>query len=189
MQWKDVGNALKGFAPILGTVVGGPGVGAMVAGALGCGNDPVEVMNAISNDRTGAVAKLQELEMNNKAELEKLIIQQEISQHAEINKTIRAELQNENLYKSGWRPFFGWAGGVTWVIQSLTIVGLLIYAATLEDTVLRASIHDSLVNVVDALTPMWGMLLMIIGVGKVARSNDKNNKLGIKPTGLMSKIF
>lgn len=72
MDWKKVGKTVGKFAPMLGTVLGGPGggaVGALVASALGVDNDPDAIEQAVKND-PGAAVKLREVELQHKERLE-----------------------------------------------------------------------------------------------------------------------
>ena len=50
IDWKSVGATAGKFAPMLGALLGGPAgasVGAMIASALGTGNTPMEVQQAL----------------------------------------------------------------------------------------------------------------------------------------------
>ena len=74
MEWKDIAGVVGKAAPILGTLLGGPAgaaVGAIVASALGTGNDPAEVEKAIAAD-PAALVKLREIEASKKIRLEEL---------------------------------------------------------------------------------------------------------------------
>lgn len=74
MEWKDIGNAIGKAAPILGTLVGGPVggvVGGLISSALGVDNDPDSVSAALVSDPQ-AYAKLQELQLNAKVQLQQL---------------------------------------------------------------------------------------------------------------------
>jgi hypothetical protein len=85
MDWKEVGAKVLDFAPMLGTLLGGPlgtAGGALVkliGNQLGLKSDettPENVMSMLQTD-PATVVKLKELELNNKLELQKLVIEQE----------------------------------------------------------------------------------------------------------------
>ena len=72
------------MAPTVGTLLGGPAgaaVGALVSTALGTNNDPDSVNAALAAD-PNLVYKLKELQENNSAELQKLMITAAADQYA-----------------------------------------------------------------------------------------------------------
>ena len=72
MNWRNVGDTVGKFAPLLGTVLGGPGgaaVGALVASALGVDNNPNSIEEAVKNDPDAAI-KLRQIELQHKERLE-----------------------------------------------------------------------------------------------------------------------
>lgn len=76
MQWSDVGKVVGAVAPTVGTLLGGPAgaaIGALVSTALGTDNNPAAVNAALTADPQ-LVYKLKELQENNQADLQKLMI-------------------------------------------------------------------------------------------------------------------
>lgn len=76
MNWSDIGKAVGSAAPMVGTLLGGPAgaaVGALVASALGTRNDP-EAVNAALAMNPDALAKVQELQINAKVQLQQLSV-------------------------------------------------------------------------------------------------------------------
>ena len=78
MDWKDVAQVVGKAAPLLGTLLGGPAggaVGAMVASALGTGNDPASVAAELSANPE-ALVKLREVEANRTVRLQEIVADQ-----------------------------------------------------------------------------------------------------------------
>lgn len=76
MNWSDIGSAVGRAAPIVGTLLGGPAgaaVGALVASALNVPNDP-EAVNAALASNPDALAKVTELQLNAKVQLQQLVV-------------------------------------------------------------------------------------------------------------------
>lgn len=76
MNWSDIGKAVGSAAPMVGTLLGGPAgaaVGALVASALGTRNDPDAVNAALAADPS-ALARVQELQINAKVQLQQLAV-------------------------------------------------------------------------------------------------------------------
>lgn len=75
MDWKDIGKAIGKFAPMVGTVIGGPAgaaVGSLVSTVLGVENEPDAIHKALQVDPEAAI-KLQSLQNENMAMLKKHI--------------------------------------------------------------------------------------------------------------------
>lgn len=76
MNWSDIGNMVGRAAPIVGTLLGGPAgaaVGALVASALNVPNDPDSVNVALAANPE-ALARVQELQINARVQLEQLAV-------------------------------------------------------------------------------------------------------------------
>lgn len=79
MDWSKISSVVGTAAPILGTLLGGPAgaaAGSLVAAALGTSNDPEAVSAALVADPS-ALAKIRELEINSKVQLQQLVVQAE----------------------------------------------------------------------------------------------------------------
>lgn len=189
MDWKSLGQEIADFAPALGTALGGPvgaAVGALVASVFGTANDPDQISAAIKADPQAAM-KLRELELTHQTEIAKLILQDQAderaanrAQIADINTTIRAELTATSGYRAGWRPAFGYAAALTWVVQ---VVGV-VYAIIATPTQAAA-----IVNAIVALTPLWGIVLAVLGISVQQRSKDKQVSAGLSPTGILGQLL
>ena len=81
MEWKDVGETIKKFAPVLGTAIGGPAGGAiggavsLVLGAFGLGSEatPDDVASLLTDP--ASIIKLKELEQTHQIALGQLALQ------------------------------------------------------------------------------------------------------------------
>lgn len=79
MEWKDIADKVARSAPLLGTVLAGPAggaVGALIATALGTEPVPSAVGLALQAD-PAAYAKVKEVELGSKVELQRLVVQSE----------------------------------------------------------------------------------------------------------------
>lgn len=77
MNWSDIGSIIGKSAPLVGTLLGGPAgaaVGALVANALGVNSDPDAVNSALMSD-PNAYAKVVELQLSAKVQLQQLAVQ------------------------------------------------------------------------------------------------------------------
>lgn len=93
ITWKDVGEIVGKAAPVVGTLLGGPiggEVGSLVASALGVGNSPSDVANALSKDPE-ALAKVIEVQTNAKVQLQQLQVQAMTAQQAAATAQYTAE--------------------------------------------------------------------------------------------------
>lgn len=133
MEWKDVGEAVKKYAPMVGTLVAGPPGGAaggavsLLLGALGLGGDatPDMAMAAIQADPAMAL-KLKELEQKHQETLAGLVLQLEqatladkqSARNREIEITKATGARDKNLYILAWvvvGGFLGLTGLLTFV--------------------------------------------------------------------------
>jgi hypothetical protein len=76
VKWSDIGSMVGKAAPLVGTLLGGPAgaaVGSLVAAALGVMDDPEEVKAALAGN-PDAFAKIQELQVNAKIQLQQLAV-------------------------------------------------------------------------------------------------------------------
>lgn len=136
MEWKDIASSIGKFAPLLGTVIGGPAgaaVGALVSATLGTDNDPSAVQQALVSNPDIAV-KLAQLEVEQRVQLQTLAVTAEqnrlvaeTSQLGAVNSTMQSEAAAEHWPTYSWRPFIGFvfgtmAFGVYFVLPLLGIV-------------------------------------------------------------------
>jgi hypothetical protein len=121
VDWKDLSATVGKFAPLLGTLIGGPAgtaIGAMVASGLGVGNTPDDVSQALTVNPDAAV-KLKQIEADQQVELQKLLVQSEANRLAAdtsailaVNATMQAEAKSDHWPTYSWRPFVGFVFGI-----------------------------------------------------------------------------
>jgi hypothetical protein len=120
MEWKDLASSIGKFAPLIGTVIGGPAgaaVGALVSASLGTDNDPSAVQQALVSNPEVAL-KLAQLEADQRVQLQTLAVtaeqnrlQAETSQLASVNTTMQSESASNHWPTYSWRPFIGFVFG------------------------------------------------------------------------------
>lgn len=87
----------------------------------------------------------------------------------EVNRTMRTELRSDDAYVRRWRPTFGYAVAVTWVVQ----VGGLVYA------IVEFPEHaGEIIAAMNSLSVIWGIALSVLGVNVAKRSQDKRLEAG-----------
>lgn len=124
MEWKDIAKVVGSSAPLLGGLLGGPAgaaIGSIVSNALGTGNTPDEVSQALAVNPDAAV-KLKQIEATRQVELQTLMVQVEANRLAAdtaaiqaVNETMRAEGKGEHWPTYSWRPFCGFVFGAMFV--------------------------------------------------------------------------
>jgi len=114
MKWSSLGEKIAEFAPLLGSVVGGPAggvIGSVIATAFGVEDNPKAIAQAVRNDPEAAV-KLRKIELDNKAELERIKMEEA--------KAVIADKQNARLsHQHSKMP------AVLSGVLSLVIVGII----------------------------------------------------------------
>lgn len=190
MSWSDVKGAVAKIAPILGTALGGPAgtaVGGLIAAALGVGDTPDAVHQAIQNDPQAAV-KLVQLQNQHEEQIVQLHLQAETTQQAEINKTYRAEIAANDPYVRRWRPTYGYATAITWILQTCALVAAVV-GATFIYPQHANEIMTGLGSLFGAMTAMWGIALTVLGINVSKRSQDKQVLAGQTPQlGVIQQI-
>ena len=120
MEWKDVASVVGKAAPMLGALIGGPGgiaVGALISSALGVGNTPSEVSQALLTNPDAAI-KLKEIESKRQVDLQTILMQAEGNRLSadtaaiqSVNATMQSEAKSEHWAQWAWRPFNGFVFG------------------------------------------------------------------------------
>lgn len=179
MNWKDLRDVVGKAAPILGTLIGGPGgaaVGSIIASTLGVENKPDAVLQEIQANPEAAV-KIREIEARRQVELESLAIEHskaeilaKVQNATDVNATMREEAKSEHFLQFSWRPLIGYS--VAFVLIGAAIAVLASYGAV----ILSLAKADLLTHIPDMLTAMSvviGMAMPILGIASWHRGKEK----------------
>ena len=174
LQWKDVAAAVGKVAPLLGTLLGGPAggaVGGLIASALGTGNTPDEVFQALATNHDAAV-KLKQIEADKQTRLAELAEDQAKAEIAaiaqasgDVNKTMQAEAASEHWPTYSWRPAIGFAVAVAVLLSVLTVFaaygGAIFYG--------RTEGLSNLPGILAAIAGIIGVVAPILGIASYFR--------------------
>jgi hypothetical protein len=171
MEWKDIAGAVGKFAPMLGSLLGGPAgavIGGVVSSALGVDDKPLSVSKAIAESPDAAL-KLAQIEADHRIKWQELAVDQakaEIAliaqQSGDVNKTMQAESASEHWPTFSWRPFIGFAVGINVLLSSIIPVG--VFLAVIFGSQSSASALGALPMVLGALAAVNGTVLPILGI-------------------------
>ncbi len=81
-----------------------------------------------------------------------------------VNETMRREAASNDKFVSRWRPFFGYAVAVAWIVTFFAIAWAIV--ATPKDA-------PEIIAAVISTAPIWGIALGVLGISVVKRSHDK----------------
>ncbi|GLT18048.1 hypothetical protein GCM10007938_18260 [Vibrio zhanjiangensis] len=187
-MWESVKSLLVTAAPMIGTVLGGPAggaVGAMVASTLGVENTPEAIEQELRNN-PDALLKLKQLETDERIKLQELALNHSKIESEERKLAIttqaatqQAELASNDAYVRRWRPTFGYAMCLAW---------LLLFFGLAFSLVFHPQQAADIVNSIVALSPLFSVALAVLGISIHKRSQDKQVVQGIKPTGLLGSL-
>jgi len=172
--WDSIKGMVASAAPLIGGAIGGPfggAAGKIIASALGTSEDPDEISKALQND-PDALVKIKQAEMEHQRELRQMTLQAETERFSQQHQTIRAELDSDNFYKSGWRPTIGW-------VLALSLAAIMASLAT--------AIFRNPASAADVMTAASGVLMFmagLLGYNAKKRSDDKMVKAGLQPKGI-----
>lgn len=189
-SWEDLGSSIANVAPMLGTaLLGAPGaaVGSLLASAFGTENNPEAISKAIEADPESQI-KLIKIQTEHETELTRMILAAETAQLTQVNGTMRAEYGQDDKYVKRWRPTFGYAVCLTWVVQGLSIIVGTLWAIIAEPDQADLII-EAIGTMMGALGLQWSVALSVLGVSVAKRSDDKKLAAGKEvPAGLLASI-
>lgn len=171
MKWSDIAETVGKFAPLMGSLLGGPpgaAVGALISKALGVENSPDAVKGAITSNPLIAL-KLAQIESDERIKLQAMLIELEQSRTAadveaagNVNKTMQSESGSEHWPAYSWRPFIGFAFGINMLFAGLTTSA--VYIAVMFGSTSAADALSTLPSMIGALGAVNGAALPILGI-------------------------
>lgn len=171
MNWSDIASTVGKFAPMIGTVLGGPGglaIGSIVASALGVENTADAVAKELAANPEAAI-KLREIESNERLKLQELAVQQAgnemnaAAQAAEsVNKTMQAESASEHWPTYSWRPAIGFAVALNVIASSVLV--LAVFVPVMFGVAAAAGAVAQLPMALGGLAGINGTVLPILGI-------------------------
>ncbi len=165
--------------PALIASIGLPILTKVVGAALGRIDNPVAKAASDALTTAGNAIDKSEISPDQLREANRHIEQMALLESTEtrtalsqINETYRSEVRSDDAYVRRWRPTFGYAVALTWVLQ----VGALVYAI-----VQHPEQAGAIIAAMASLSFIWGIALSILGVNVVKRSQDKQLATGQTP--------
>ena len=167
--------------------VGLPALTRLVSGGLSRIDNPIAKTAAKALDDAGTAIGRNEItpeqiaEANNHVqEMAKLDVERETAILTQINATMRAEVASEDAYVRRWRPTFGYAVALTWMVQMAGLTYAIVATPAIAGEILSAMTH---------LTAIWGVALSVLGINVAKRSQDKATAKGDMPKpGLLERL-
>ena len=138
-------------------------------------SDPEDAMSKIQND---PALQIQFQQAMNPVIIARL--DAETKQQAEVNATMRAELNSNDKFKSYWRPALGWSVVLSFATMMLSIVFILMYGVMKNPAVIKDFI-EALSSLMGTMTVIWAMAFGALGINVVKRSDDKALSAGHPP--------
>lgn len=182
MNWKDLGEKLAAMGlPVLGGALGGPAgaaVGELVSKAIFRGDAayaPKAVDEALATN-PDLIAKLRELESNERVKLTELANAQAANELADethrievINETMREEGKSEHWPQWSWRPFIGFTFGLAFLVVSALCCYIAWGAVVVKD---MAAIN-MIPQLVGAFATLFAIPGAVLGVASWWRGKSK----------------
>ncbi|WP_457571305.1 hypothetical protein [Desulfovulcanus sp.] len=139
MDWKSIGKAIAGVAPVLGSVLTGPvgpvvtAAGSLLASCLGVEPEPEKVQEAISSN-PDLLIRLKELELRHQ---DRILKWQEIQLQADLENLKSARNREVELAKTGSKAHYA-----TSLVSLVVTVGffVLLYVTLQKKEVSQAGL-------------------------------------------------
>lgn len=190
MKWSDIGETIGKYAPMVGTLIAGPAggtLGSLVAATLGTENTPEAVMKMLKDEPDRAGPLLQQMQEENKHQYKMMLLEMQKTQIVEQAKTARAELSTGDKFVMYWRPSFGYALCLSFVIFTSALAYVLYKAV--QNPAEASLMLTAVSQVVGAVTVIWGTALAVLGINVHSRSKDKAIEAGHTSSGLLSGLM
>lgn len=186
MDWKDIARVVAPLAPTAGSILGGlipfPGgsfigqkFGEIIAAQFGVQPTPQAVSEAIASAteetaraKINAAVEQARIQVQGFVDIERAYLHLAEVGLTQTGQTMRAELEHQHWYFTGWRPACGWV----FVANAIAFGVMLLLAAC------RAQLGDP--APLKILTEAWpifaayfGTLAAMVGVYVTCRSQEK----------------
>ena len=177
MNWDDIKNKIGKSAPIIATMFGGPMAGAvtkMIANTLGVDATP-EAIGLELERNPDAMIKIKRLELERfkvEVDLEKTEMVTDAEKMESVNVTMREEFKATKWWTSAWRPFWGFASAIAFVI----LVGFVCYLAYSAIAENDSDAMTMIPQMVFAFTGLFAIPGAILGVTAWHRGKMQRGK-------------
>ncbi len=169
MDWKDISATVGKFAPLLGTVLGGPagaGIGAIVAAALGTEATPDAVSAALVTNPEAAV-KLREIESSERVRLQEMVLENTKAELADVASARARDVALAQAGKPNKRADIMVASAAIGLISCLAV--LVLY---------RDKVPSEAVGIISTIAGLFGGCLnsafnFEFGSSRTSRSKDE----------------
>lgn len=173
--------ALAKFVPTIAGWMGGDDAEETTATVI----DVAKQVTGIDDDDQAikAIEENPDLQVDFQLAMNPVIIarlENETKQQAEINATMRAELNSNDKFKSYWRPALGWAVVLSFALMMFSIVFVLMYGVLKNPSIIKDFI-SAVSTLMGTLTVIWTMAFAALGINVVKRSDDKALAAGHSP--------
>ncbi|MCL7938816.1 holin family protein [Halomonas sp. ATCH28] len=191
MNWRDAVSEVAKYAPAVAAALGGPAAGGITAGAsrmvtglLGVEDSPAGLVAATQDPKKRA--ELIRINNEHREKLEGMRLNAEAAQAAEetarlaeTQKTLRAELEHDGWFKSGWRPALGWV----FAASLGALAGVMAFTIARTPTVVSDPEFTGML--------VWLFVTMggALGINVRERSKDKIRRLGQSPRTFMDALL
>jgi hypothetical protein len=157
-DWKNIAGEVGKFAPLLGTLLGGPAggaIGGMVASALGSNNTPDDVAQALAINPDAAV-KLKQIEADHDTRLHELLSQQAQASIAADSARYLADVDNT---KDARGMQVGTKAMTPAILAILVTTGFFGVLGTMLFGVWHPSDNNALLILLGSLGTSWGAIV------------------------------
>ena len=173
MDLEALGKQIIGIgAPLLGTAIG-----SMLAGVLGCKDNPGEIAAAIDASGTQAATILTRFQSRHVQRLEEIALdrakiesEERLTTIRQVNETMRSESKSEHWPQWSWRPFNGYLFGIA-------IVAIYFVLPLTE------------VEVPDVPVTIWALWGSVLGVATIGRNKEKRIGDGDSSPGTLTQFL
>ena len=176
MDFKSLGQMLIKNAPLVGTLLGGPGgaaLGGLIASTLGAEPTPDAIAAAVSSS-PDALVKIKQIEADHQEKMQAMVIGQaqaeiagSVQNAGNINTTMQSEAASDHWPTYGWRPAIGFA--VAFNTFASGILVLIVFGPVMFGVKAASDAISNLPLALGALAAVNGTVLPILGIASYFR--------------------